>query len=144
MSKGSHDSKVCRFPCLRSNFALTSMSLSGRPFLYDTMSGSLNISLGSGFCCVMTVAHEDFFGVLKWWMVLCIVTWIAFFPGDFRQLQVTRHWSIGVHVSCYLMTYDVIESKGFPNSPEVMLFFQPEYKFTFSCFQNFLVSISGC
>ena len=33
------------------------------------------------------------------------------------------------HVSCYLMTYDVIELKGFPNSPEVMLFFQPEYKF---------------
>ena len=57
--------KVCRFPCFRSNFALTSMSLSGRPFLYDTMSGSLNISLSSGFCCVMTVAHEDFFRVLK-------------------------------------------------------------------------------
>ena len=33
------------------------------------------------------------------------------------------------HVSCYLMTYDVIELKGFPNSPEVMLFFRPEYKF---------------
>ena len=48
-------------------------------------------------------------------------------------------------VSCYLMTYDVIEWKGFPNSPEVvMLFFQPEYKFKFSCFQNFLLSIGGC
>ena len=44
------------------------------------------------------------------------------------------------HVSCYLMTYDVTELKGFPNSPEVILFFQPEYKFTFSCFQNFLLS----
>ena len=38
------------------------------------------------------------------------------------------------------MNYDVTELKGFPNSPEVMLFFQPEYKFTFSCFQNFLLS----
>ena len=26
------------------------------------------------------------------------------------------------------MTSDVIKLKGFPNSPEVMLFFQPEYK----------------
>ena len=43
------------------------------------------------------------------------------------------------------MTYDVVEWKGFPNSPEVvMLFFQPEYKFKFSCFQNFLLSIVGC
>ena len=24
-------------------------------------------------------------------------------------------------MSCYLITYDVIELKGFPNSPEVML-----------------------
>ena len=31
-------------------------------------------------------------------------------------------------VACYLMTSDVIEFKWFPNSPEVMLFFQPEYK----------------
>ena len=31
-------------------------------------------------------------------------------------------------VPCFLMTSDVIEFKGFPNSPEVMLFFQPEYK----------------
>ena len=42
-------------------------------------------------------------------------------------------------VPCYLMTSDVIELKGFPNSPEVMLFFQPE-----SCSQNFLLSIGGC
>ena len=70
--KSSHDSKECRFSCLRSNFALTSISLSGRPFLYDTMSGSLKISLRSGFCCVMPVAHKDFFRVLKFWMVLCV------------------------------------------------------------------------
>ena len=38
--KGSHGSKGCRFSCLRYNFALTSMSLSGRPFLYDTLSRS--------------------------------------------------------------------------------------------------------
>ena len=59
--------------------------------------------------------------------------WIAFFAGDFRKLQ-----PYVCHVSCYLTTCNVIELKGFPNSPEVMLFVQPEYKFTFSCFQNFL------
>ena len=35
--KGSHVSKVCRFSCFRYNFALSSMSLSGRPFLYDNL-----------------------------------------------------------------------------------------------------------
>ena len=44
--------------------------------------------------------------------------WIAFFAGDFRKLQ-----PYVCHVSCYLTTCNVIESKGFPNSPEVMLFF---------------------
>ena len=38
--KGSHGSKGCRFSCLRYNFAPTRISLSGRPFLYDTLSRS--------------------------------------------------------------------------------------------------------
>ena len=48
------------------------------------------------------------------------------------------------HVSCHLMIYDVIELNGFPDSPEEMLFFQPKYKFMFSCFQNFLLRVGGC
>ena len=32
-----------------------------------------------------------------------------------------------------VLTYDAIKLKGFPNSLDVMLFFQPECKFTFSC-----------
>ena len=38
-----------------------------------------------------------------------------------------NRYEIAWHM-CQLMTSDVIEFKGFPNSPEVMLFFQPEYK----------------
>ena len=45
------------------------------------------------------------------------------------------------HVSCYLMTNDVIKLKRFPNSSEEMLFFQPKY---ISCLRNFLLSIGGC
>ena len=37
-------------------------------------------------------------------------------------------WHDMCQVPCYLMTSEVIEFKGFPNSPEVMLFFQPESK----------------
>ena len=47
------------------------------------------------------------------------------------------------HVLRYFMTHDVIKLKGFPSLPDVMLLFQPEYKFTFSCFQNFPLSIGG-
>ena len=36
-------------------------------------------------------------------------------------------WHI-CQVPCYLVTSEVIEFKGFPNSQEVMLFFQPESK----------------
>ena len=47
------------------------------------------------------------------------------------------------HVLRCFMTHDVIKLKGFPSLPDVMLFFQPEYKFTFSCVQNFPLSIVG-
>ena len=46
--------------------------------------------------------------------------WIAFCAGALRQLQLTRYWSTSVHVSCYLMTYDVMELKGFPNHIKLM------------------------
>ena len=67
--------------------------------------------------------------------------WIAFFAGDFRQLHLTRHWSISVHVSCVMLSHDLWRNKlkGISNTPRVMLFFKPE-----SCFQNFLLSIGGC
>ena len=67
--------------------------------------------------------------------------WIAFFDGDFRRLQFTRHWSISVHDSCVILCHELWRNKlkAFSNSPEVMLFFKPE-----SCFQNFLLSIGGC
>lgn len=47
------------------------------------------------------------------------------------------------HVLRYFMTHDVIKLKGFPSLLDVMLFFQPKYKFTFSCVQNFPLSIVG-
>mgnify|MGYP007020684598 CR=1 FL=1 len=58
--------------------------------------------------------------------------WIAFFAGYFRQLQLTRHlhWSISVHMSCVMLSHDLWRNQllnRFPNSPEVMLFFQPTY-----------------
>ena len=40
------------FSSLCYNFALTSMSLSERPFLYDIMGGSLKISFSNGCCCM--------------------------------------------------------------------------------------------
>ena len=62
----------------------------------------------------------------------------------FDSLPDTEVWVYVCRVSYYLMTYDLIELKGFLNSPEVKLFFQPDYKFKFSCFQIFLLSIGGC
>ena len=67
--------------------------------------------------------------------------WIALFTDDFWQLQLTRHWSISVHVSCVMLSHDLWRNKlkEFPNSPEVLLFLKPE-----SFFQSFLLSIAGC
>ena len=33
--------------------------------------------------------------------------WIAFFTRDFRRLQLTRQWSISVHVSCVMLSHNL-------------------------------------
>ena len=33
--------------------------------------------------------------------------WIAFFAWDFQQLQLTRYWSLSVHLSCVILSHDL-------------------------------------
>ena len=63
---------VVWFSRLCYNFALTSMSLSERPFLYDIMGGSLNIWFGNGCCCIryhFLVRISFRFGTAGWYCV---------------------------------------------------------------------------
>ena len=61
------------FSSLCYNFALTSMSLSERPFLYDIMGGSLKISLSNGCCCMkyhLLIRISFRFGTAGWYCVM--------------------------------------------------------------------------
>ena len=42
-----------------------------------------------------------------------------------------------------LSLLEIFDGYSLPDT-EVMLFFQPDYKFKFSCFQILLLSIGGC
>ena len=64
---------VAWFSRLRYIFALTSTSLSERPFLYDTMGGSLKIWFSDGCCCMryhFLIKISLRFGTPWWYCVM--------------------------------------------------------------------------
>ena len=76
------------------NFALTNMSLTERPFLYDIMSGSLKSWFTNGYCCIryhflvrtslrfgtagwycVTKGRIRFFVLFRWRRRGCVLSW---------------------------------------------------------------------
>ena len=83
------------FSRLYHNFALTSMSLSERPSLYDIMGGSLKISFSNGCCCIkyhLLIRISFRFGTAGWYCVtkgsIRFFVLFCFLPSNFTSERV--------------------------------------------------------